>query len=394
MASLSSKGQDFILIKGKILTEDTKERIPFASIGIPEKGIGNISNETGDFELKIPAAAKDARVCISALGFKEICQPVSGFKGKNNTIFLEPANLQLATVEVKALSAENLVKEAIKRIPENYASKPVKYTYYQRQASIINDKPVYLIESVSEAYRNFLKDNHQLSLKKSRGMATSPENQKRMDNVWVAVFSILAYDNIHTYPDYLHPSKSKNFNYKLVDEKLIGPDTVYVIAFNPKSKKNGNEAPGTEGKLYLHNRSYAIIRLERQDNKAELARENASIGSKAVNKACKCTSTYLGNFAQISYKRIGKRWYFSHANSQGLNHTAGESYPVPENSQTLTQLVVTNIAVENAPEIPEAERVKPFRNHYSKAPKDMNEAYWEQYNVLPLPDAYQKLLTK
>src|SRR5688500_7240507 len=134
-----TNAQDFINLEGKILAADTKEPIPFASIGIPEKGIGNICNEAGAFELKIPVADKNAKICISALGFKEVCIPASGFKSKNNTIFLEPANLQLSTVEIKAFSAENLVKEAIRRIPENYADKPVRYTYYHRQFSITNE---------------------------------------------------------------------------------------------------------------------------------------------------------------------------------------------------------------------------------------------------------------
>src|SRR5687768_400465 len=110
------QAQDFIKLEGKVLSEDSKEPIPFASIGIPEKGIGNICNEAGAFELKIPVADKKAKVCISALGFKEKCLSASTFKAQNHTVFLEPANLQIATVEIKAISAESMVKEAIRRI--------------------------------------------------------------------------------------------------------------------------------------------------------------------------------------------------------------------------------------------------------------------------------------
>lgn len=339
-------------------------------------------------------ADKDAKVCISALGFKEVCLPAGSFKQQNHTIFLEPANLQLATVEVKALSAENLVKEAIQRIPENYADKPVRYTYYQRQTQETNDKPAFLIESVNEAYRSHPKMEHQLSIKKSRGLAADKKFEAEMNDKNVGLFVIITNDDLLSFPDYLHPSKSKNYVYTFDKEAIIGIDTVFVVAFNPKANKNGIEAPGFKGKMFLHKNSKAIVRLEKQDNESAIAKENNGLTAKIIMKDCKCLWKFSGLQTVVNYKKIGSRWYISEFYGHSSDETSGGKYPVPERKSSTTHLVVTHIQPENPQEIPEGERIKSYRNYYNTAPKDMNETYWQQYNVIPLPTVYQQKLAQ
>ena len=93
---------------------------------------------------------------------------------------------------------------------------------------------------------------------------------------------------------------------------------------------------------------------------------------------------------QINYKRIGSRWYLHNLFTRASFTKVYKNKPTPERNNNFRQLVVTNIQTENPQEIPESERVQLYDNPYSTAPKDMNEAFWQQYNVLPLPEGFEK----
>ncbi|OQX99611.1 MAG: hypothetical protein B6I24_02135 [Bacteroidetes bacterium 4572_128] len=50
-----------IIIKGKVLDEETGEGVAYANIGVVDTYIGNASNFDGDFEVKIPRKYKDKK---------------------------------------------------------------------------------------------------------------------------------------------------------------------------------------------------------------------------------------------------------------------------------------------------------------------------------------------
>lgn len=386
------QAQDFITLEGKILAADSKEPIPFASIGIPEKGIGNICNETGNFELKIPAGNKNAQICITALGYKERCLLASTFLAKNPTVLLEPANLQLATVEIKAISAEGLVKEAIKRIPANYAQNPTRFTLYQRQLESINNQPAYILESVNEGYRDNQKTDFQFAIRKARGLSASAKGKELMNDRWIQVWAVAGFDNLFAFQKpYLNLAKYKSYDYQFEKQELIGQDTAYVISYSPKRGKDGSEKEGMTGRIFIHKQTFGIMRVEETKNAAFLHNFNNNLEAKLINKACKCEIKYSEFSWEGNYKRVGNSWYLNSASSNVITYTAKATAAVPEKSQMSSQVVVTNLQPHNANPISGAERVKPFRNAYSTSPKDMNEAYWQQYNVLPLPAAFQKI---
>ncbi len=56
-----------ITITGKVVDAETKEPLPYASIGIIGKPIGLISNEQGEFDFHIPSEMRNDILVISML---------------------------------------------------------------------------------------------------------------------------------------------------------------------------------------------------------------------------------------------------------------------------------------------------------------------------------------
>lgn len=91
-------------ISGIILDKNTQAVVAYCNIGIPEKAIGTVCNEQGQFELMIPPAFAGEVIVISHVGYEEQRVPISELAksmGKVR-IALQPVDIQLPEVAVQA----------------------------------------------------------------------------------------------------------------------------------------------------------------------------------------------------------------------------------------------------------------------------------------------------
>lgn len=111
--------QDKIHISGKITDNQSNKVIEFANIGIEGKSIGTISNENGEFELIISKNLKQNFLVVSYIGYKSYKVKISEIENKFIKVKLEADDIEIEEVVVSALSAKQLLKEVIKKIPDN-----------------------------------------------------------------------------------------------------------------------------------------------------------------------------------------------------------------------------------------------------------------------------------
>ena len=89
--------QQYLLLNGKVMDKKTRQPVPYAHIGIPEKGIGTTSGFDGKFELKVPVEYQNTTMTVSCMGYETASQSVQRFK-EGSTIQLDMALNQLAEV--------------------------------------------------------------------------------------------------------------------------------------------------------------------------------------------------------------------------------------------------------------------------------------------------------
>jgi len=150
-SSLTS-GQVFQVIKGKIINEETSSVVPFAHVTLISRGIGVVSNENGEFDLKIPTYNKLDSLLISCIGYKEYSISLSEVpKGKVLTIKLIPIFYDIAEAEIVGketrISPKKIVKNAIAKIPENYPFRSYQMQGYYRDYLKFEDQYINLIEA-------------------------------------------------------------------------------------------------------------------------------------------------------------------------------------------------------------------------------------------------------
>jgi len=158
-------GQGLIL-SGKLLTTKDSLPISYGSIGIVNTYIGTISNESGDFQLKLPSKHNQDTLVVSAIGYKsqKIAIPELN-QSSNQIIYLQAHTYSLNEVIVtnKKLSAKDILRACIKNIPKNYPTKKFSYEVFMREAGILDSTYAMLTESVANVldygYRSNIKKN-------------------------------------------------------------------------------------------------------------------------------------------------------------------------------------------------------------------------------------------
>src|SRR5690349_84692 len=94
----SAYAQEHLLFAGKVVDKETKLALPFANVFIKGQATGTITNEDGDYVLKIEKIADTDTFQVSSLGYKNFYVPLSKLKKSGLIILLESSPVLSAEI--------------------------------------------------------------------------------------------------------------------------------------------------------------------------------------------------------------------------------------------------------------------------------------------------------
>lgn len=100
-----------VKVQGKVTDSKTQASLPFATIGIKNKGVGTVTDENGQFNFEIPAdsVGKNDNLIISSVGYKQTEVGILDFSRGFQTITLTPAVVALNEVTVRPIKFKTKV---------------------------------------------------------------------------------------------------------------------------------------------------------------------------------------------------------------------------------------------------------------------------------------------
>lgn len=149
-------------ITGRLLDATTEEPIVFASIRIKDRSLGVISNLDGDFKIPLVYKTYGDILEISSMGYESKEFQIQELSEDTvHLLTLEPAVFGLSETVVTAkkrkagnLSAKQIVRRAIKAIPDNFPIAPFSVVGYYRDYQRDDRSYVNLNESILEVFDN------------------------------------------------------------------------------------------------------------------------------------------------------------------------------------------------------------------------------------------------
>lgn len=137
------------MLRGKVIDKDTREPLPFVSIGVSGTSLGTASNENGEFTLNVPTLPRT--LVFSELSHKRDTLRVTSAA---EPLAVELASATITLPEVKVGSyAFQLVDRAYRRLQKDYAKKFYGKAFY-RQITRIGGEPTELQEVIWNVVSN------------------------------------------------------------------------------------------------------------------------------------------------------------------------------------------------------------------------------------------------
>ncbi len=377
--SFLSYAQDFISISGKVIDNNTKEPLPFASIFIKEKAIGTTTNKDGSFIFHVSSDMNTQFVTISMLGYKSIRKQVTQFE-KNENIYLDQSIAQLDEVILnsdKSPTAKQIVKKAYKAIDRNYPTEPYILEGFIRDLQNEDGNYVELLECAAKFYYKDYKDNYspQVELQEVRRSYITQNHPWNNDFERKNSIIDLTEDDFIRY-DYGPIKVRKGWSYEIENVLTFTDKLVYkIIATNP---------PFQKATLYIDTESFAFVRIEltRFRSKKRYYKRRLSNGQQEASYNIVFEYQEHNNKMYLKYLKEEDTWHIFE--SLGSNHILFKKHPKKE-------LFISKVISENVSQYPFNQNLSINKSIENQAPP-YNSEFWKHYNAPSLTNEESKIV--
>ena len=365
-------------ISGKIIDQETNERVPYASISILGKTLGTISNIDGEFTLKVPIQYQSDTIVVSCMGYAQKELLLDTLKQEELLINLSPIKIQLREVQVIAANPLLIMDSLIYNISKNYQTTTTLMTSFYREVLKQDKKYV----NVSEAIMNILKAPYSGSFREDQIRFLKGRKSKEVQPFQFVDFKmqggpyyITKLDVIKTMDSFIDEEYRDYYHYQLEQTiDYLGHPT-YIIQFQPEGKF---DYISYEGKLFIDRKTFALVHAE-----FSLSRSGKKIARKLLirKKPKDFNVRPLDLNYQITYKKYNGKWTLSSAQSSVKFRVKSKHDKINSIFHSISDLLVTAYSETNQKRFKRNEHFD-SSDIFSDVITDYDEDFWGDYNVI------------
>lgn len=389
-------------IKGWIKDADTKEPLPFATIGIKGTSHGTVANEDGYFELR--ALEDPSDLFVSFMGYGSVSLPIQAFNEQAKTIFLKPSSLTLKELVIRPMAPEDYIKRVVKNRIKALPQDSYSANAYYREKFKENDGYIAYNEGIFKfhfpTYQDSLANQYQLCLyetaknpqelqfmkrkkdkkeeRKRKKAEKKGEEYEDDDSDMIHVNfggpkQILASQMGEETEDFMDSTKFKKFKYSFGTPQMYQDRELMVINFQSRGKTDHMRS---EGKIYIDLKADALAGLEYDGElvipiliEPILFAMGISISNPKIHKVTRMQ--YLDDYWYPDYQRI----------DADMNLTKRYMFAKNEESKfDIDQVLkVSDLKIGDTKQIPEDKRYNPEEKPEEQVYND-DDWEWEDFD--------------
>lgn len=385
------------MLRGRVLGSDTKEPLPNASITVQKANVSSVTNQDGYFSIRVPASTRNMQLIIHYLGYENKEIPVVTLIGNpNDHIMLAPSPIELSEVLIVSGDGTNLVREALQRIPENYAADPNMMVAFYRESIKKGSNYISLVEAVLDvykaSYRSYSNDQARIYIGR-KATDISPRDTVLL-KFQGGISDALMLD-IAKNPEIVFGTDAAEYNFHVNGLININNKPHYIISFQPHS---GLKDILFRGTIYLDAATLAFARMEfnmnvedRKDAANIFIRRKPSKMRVEVNNA-----QYV-----VNYMENNGKWFFSYSATEvsfRVRWTNRFFGLFATNYIIGSEIAVTDRYNDNVIKFPRDERIRSTDVIAEKVESFLDPGFWGEYNVIEpdqqINDAIKRLSNK
>lgn len=385
---------EYFTITGTLYDKDTKEPIIYASVGINEAGIGTITNQDGDFKLRLPSVLLHSQLYISHLGYTPESISCQILADKYSTFTLKSNTISLQEVVIHAIDPIVVLKEMLEKRKDNYMEKPVYLTTFYREGVERKKGMVSLNEGVFKVYKPSFLHNaaDQVKLLKMRRVSNVNEKDTLITKIKAGINACLMLDVVKQLPEFLRAEEESPYVYTHAAITVIDNRYVDVIDF---TQKKGYTDPLYRGKVYIDKDNKALIKAEFEIHPEYI--------KKATNMFVERKSRNLQITPQeikytVSYKDWNDKYYISHVRGDLYFKIKKKRQLFSStNVHTWFEMVTCKIEDKDVSRFSRSETLS-TRTIFADTKFEYDDNFWGEFNIIipenELNEAIRKISSK
>lgn len=388
---MAQDNADFYTVSGVVKDKASRKRLEYVNISLPGTPIGTVTNEDGEFSLKIKNGQKVEAIEISHIGYCNYRQPINGENLTGLTFLLTPQATLLSEVIIRANDARNIVAAAIDNIGNNYPGSPNMLTGFYRETAQKGRRYVNLSEAVINIYKTPYTesvDRDRVQVYKGRKLLS----QKVSDTLAVKLLggpNLAVYVDIVKNPDLLLDRESlSNFSYKMEEPVTIDNRSQYVITFRPQVILPYALYYGT---LYIDKENLAFTRAEFFLDMSDRAKATQMI----LRKKPLGLRFKPGEVAfLVTYKQRGGKSYLNYIRNEIKFKCDWKRRLFSTNYTIVSEMVVTENTEQNVELIPYKMAFKKSQSLSDKVMDFFDPDFWGAYNIIEPTESLESAVVK
>lgn len=374
-------------VSGIIEDKKTKKSIPYASISIQGSMLGTISNADGHFQLKIPANYSDSIVQISCLGYYTHSAIAKDIK-KNETIYLNTANISLQEVVVRSVGTNYIMAQAKRTLDHNYRKSSYGYQAFYRELAMNRKQHISYNEALFEGYSpkgSISRDD--LILKKARQFSQNEVFDTIQLKLKGGTEAALQLDIANFRPDFLMHGSEQHYHYHINDLQMWHDELIYIVNFRPKEY---NDNAQFIGELYISFTDYNLLGASFSYTKQQLKVLEQSLIVRKTSRTRVIPTQYS---YRVEYQKLNGKYHINYVKGDisikaKLKHQLRYMPLNTSFEMTLTQIDTT---IVDKPKRTKAYRI---RSVFSEEIEFSSEEFWQYDNLIIPEDEIMKAFYK
>lgn len=374
------------IVRGEVKDARTGKALTAVNVTVPGRNYATVTNDDGVFVLKSDVPIQE--LVFTHLGYRALRQKV---EGGNMDVRMVPESYRLAGAGIISGNPYEIVRAAMRNIPDNYASVPELLNIFYRETLQKRQRYTYVSEAVARVYKTAYSGTSVVPDRTAVDKSRVIVSQRKKDTLSVKMTGgptmAVTFDAVKNESILFNSTDLPLYTFELDNPVYIGDRLNFVIHIIPSGEAEYALFYGT---LYIDQETLLFSRIELALDMSDAGKATRVMlvkkpaGLRFHPKEMTFTMTYrpAESGARLEYFRSSMRF-----NCDWKKKLMKTQYAV------VNELVVTDVASE-AVRIPRNEAFHPADALSDKAAEFYDPDFWKDYNIIEPSESLENAINK
>lgn len=384
-AATSALGQATMTVTGRIVDSETGRAVAAASVAGGKGLYATVSNEDGTFILRIPPSA--GAITISHIGYASRTITPSA---KPMRISLRPTTVMLD--EILAMRPEDMLRAAIRRIPQNYVAQPVLQQCFYRETTRKGNRYIYVAEAINDMYRRPYADGifgDRVAIIKARRLVSTNARDTLGAKLMGGPTTPLTLDAMKNLEMMLTDPILTYYDYKMAPAPNRDGQAVMKITLTPKADARSMYPQALlAGDFYIATGNLSVVHADLHLDMTDRLKATEAL---LYHKPRGVRFRPLGMELQLSYETdLTGRLTLSYIRSETSFRCEWKRKLFASPYHVVSEMVVTAERTDSVRPIRSRDSFSVHESLYDHPEHFGDPNFWEQYNIIAPSESLER----